>query len=522
MPASRGLRFLSRLIVLPALGAAFAAATARSQTGGTPRITLEDAVNATLAGNVKIRFDQLRADNFRGQVVAAAAPFDGQVQTSITNGHDNQQLPLVVNGIPVEAWTAQDAVSYEVRLDKQFRSGVTLSPTLTVSRTGTRAVQSQQFPIAGAATAGLNVVVPLLANRGGSVNAVAERVVERDWRGTVEDARHTVASTVNDVVSSYWSYVAAERRLDAYVAAEARAQRMVDETVILVRKEERAPADLKQVSANLASKRATRIGAEQALVEARQQLGLLMGLGPAAVIALPASASDFPAVPNDTSDDAGSIERLTALALARRSDLAAAHEKQAATVLELDEFRNAAKPHVDLTLGFGFTGSENGIAFNRFFAPLYRNVPGLNASVQLTYQLPTANAAARGRVMQEDAFLAQQRLAEQDVARQIVTSVIVSVQALQRSRVILQQSEAASGFYTATVENERRKFQLGMSTLFDVLNAEDGLTNAVLAEINGRRAYATALATLRFVTGTLVDWADGHAVVPSLRFGSAP
>ncbi len=532
MPASFVIRVSRRsrrsrrawIIALSALAAGLATTSARAQSPAPAPagLSLDSAIKATIAGNAKIRFDALRAESFRGQLVSAAAPFDGQLQTSVMNGHDNQQLPLVVNGLPIEAWTAQDAVTYQVQLDKQLRSGIILSPSLQVSRTDTRAVQSQQFPTSGIATAGLKMTMPLMANRGGSISAVAEHVTELDWRGTVQDSRQTVASTVNDVIAAYWNYLAAERRLDAYVTAEGRAQRMLDETVILVQKEERAPADLKQLSANLSSKRAARIGAEQSLVEAREQLGLYMGLRSEAILALPMPSTDFPPVREDSASDTAIADRLRPVALAHRSDLAAAREKNAATVMELEEFQNAAKPHVDLIVGLGFTGSEDGMAFNRFFSPLYRNVPGLNASVQLSYQLPTTNAAGRGRVMQEDAFLGQQRLAKEDAERQILTGVVVSVEALHRSRLILRESESATGLYAATVDNERRKFQLGMSTLFDVLNAEDGLTNAQLSEINGRRAHATAIAALRFASGTLVEWDADRPFVPAARLATAP
>jgi outer membrane protein TolC len=55
------------------------------------------------------------------------------------------------------------------------------------------------------------------------------------------------------------------------------------------------------------------------------------------------------------------------------------------------------------------------------------------------------------------------------------------------------------------VQSEQRKFQLGVSTLFDVIQAADGLTSAMLTDITSRRSHAVAIATLRFETATLLE-----------------
>jgi outer membrane protein TolC len=110
--------------------------------------------------------------------------------------------------------------------------------------------------------------------------------------------------------------------------------------------------------------------------------------------------------------------------------------------------------------------------------------------------------------MQEQAGVDENRLALRDVERRLVTEVQVAALRLDRTRAALAQSERAVDLYRITVDNEQRKLRLGMNTLFDVLNAEDALTSALIAVINNRRAYAGALASLRLATGTIVDFSD--------------
>jgi hypothetical protein len=53
-----------------------------------------------------------------------------------------------------------------------------------------------------------------------------------------------------------------------------------------------------------------------------------------------------------------------------------------------------------------------------------------------------------------------------------------------------------------------------MSTLFDVILAEDALTNSRLGEIAGQHDYAVAIARLRYESGSIVD-ADGQRLAVS-------
>ncbi|HKG94391.1 MAG TPA: TolC family protein [Gemmatimonadaceae bacterium] len=495
-----------RLLRLPLVATLAVAGAARAQADARPSggLTLSDVVRVTLAGGSRIRYDAQEVESWKGRVMASSAPFDPRLRTAVTSSRDNQRFAL--GAAPV--WAVQQDVGYEAGVEKEFRSGIVVSPGVGVTRSATSL--AADIPT-GSATAGVRVRVPLMQNRGGSVSATAERVAELDYRGNVEDLRHTVATSLRDAAIAFWSYVGARRRLDVLTTAEARAKRLADETEQLVRADERPAGDMRQLLANLATKRAARIQAEQALVQARFAVAEEMGLRPALAARLPDPATDFPVPPEeaDTTEAAAAraaaavVERLTTAALARRADLAAAREKGEASRVELGEFRSAARPRLDVTVGVGYTGLESGPGVGRLFTPLYRNVPGLNASVQVSYELPALNAAGRGRVAQGEAFLEQQAIGRELIERQIGAGVATAAEGLRRSRQALRESQTAVALYRETVDNEKRKFQLGMSTLFDVIAAEDALTNAMLGEIASQHAYAAAIASLRFEAGAL-------------------
>jgi outer membrane protein TolC len=442
------------------------------------------------------------------------APFDLQMQGTVQQDQDKK---------PLDAVAAQFAnvqgTTYQFALARQLRSGVTVSPTVQV--TSTRAAVPGALAT-GNASAALNVAVPLLYNRGGAVTTTAVRVAELDLEAMRGSWRATVGTVVSTATGSYWSYVASRDRLAVQRDAEARAQRLLDETAQLVEKQERAPADLQPLRATVASRRGARILAEQSVDEARVQLGTLMGLDAAQVLALGVPATAFPQPADTIVFSAVSVAHLEKLARTLRPDLAAQRVSDRARTLELDQYRSAQQPRLDLNLSVGYEGFTQGARYPHLLSPLYRNVPGINVTVQLGYDFAFANSLARGQAMSTEASLEQQRLDVRDIERQVVTDVGIAVLGVDRSATALGESEAAVALFRTSVDNEQRKLRLGMNTLFDVLNAEDALTNALLTAINNRRAYAVALVSLRLATGTAADVNTDVPRVDAVRLLTLP
>jgi outer membrane protein TolC len=91
---------------------------------------------------------------------------------------------------------------------------------------------------------------------------------------------------------------------------------------------------------------------------------------------------------------------------------------------------------------------------------------------------------------------------------------MVAAQAVERHALELQRASQAVRLSTAVVDTEKKKFQLGMATLFDALLAEDTLSTALLQQIDARSRYVQALARLRFETADLLTWSPAG---PSVR-----
>jgi outer membrane protein TolC len=91
-----------------------------------------------------------------------------------------------------------------------------------------------------------------------------------------------------------------------------------------------------------------------------------------------------------------------------------------------------------------------------------------------------------------------------DLSRTIQSNVKVAQDNLEQSAERARLLRTAAAEYRTALDNEREKAQLGRSTVIELLLIEDRLTSSLLDEVSSLQAYASALAQLRYETGTLV------------------
>ncbi|MGH7649612.1 MAG: TolC family protein [Gemmatimonadaceae bacterium] len=485
------------VLIAGALTIGYASAiTAQDTASARPALSLAAVIAATLRTNPTILAGAAQVENGRGALLAADGAFDPQFESTVGRSRGNQLTPSAVDPASLLAVLANQ-MTYDVGIQKTLRSGIVLKPDISISR-------SDFSTAPGLATAQssvqLNATVPLWKDRFGAITASTERAAQYQYDAATLTLRHTVAQAALDAATAYWAYVAALEQLEVFDSSEARAREMLNDTKRLVAAEERAASDVQQAAANLASKRVARIGAEQSVIEARADLGLTIGLAPDAMDTIGLPSTVFPALPDSAHEAAASD---LGDVVEHRADYAAAQRNERAAATLAASARDDLRPRLDLTLGVGYVGMANGFGVGRFVAPLYQNVPGLNVSLQLHYALPITNTGAAGRELEQRASYDQQRVARTDLARRIRSNVAVARSALRHGQLELAESHEAVALAETTVRNEQRKFRLDASTMFDVIQAQDALTNAKLNQITSAQRYAVAIARLRFEAGAL-------------------
>lgn len=481
--------------ILLLLGIALAGPT----LAAPPGLSLIDAVRITLESDPVIQRQEQAVAAAQGRILAASGQFDTVPSAEVKYRRDTAAATRTDRLLYGAASLAGDTVTYQVGVDRQFRSGILVTPSVGMIRSDNNYGGGS---VPNIATVNLNVTIPLLRGFGERVVAAAETAARLEYEASVRDLWHTLSNSIATTANAYWNYRAALRAWIALAEAEARLQKLLADGEKLAAADIVAPADLKQYEAQAASATAARIGAEQAVLETRLALGLAMGVPAGDIARLPEPADNFPAIDERPLGPAA-IDAFIDQGLQRRNDLKAAEQRQEAAESLLAAADNSRLPQVDLSLDVGYQGLAEGGQASHLVTGLANRVEGVNAGASLRYRWPWHNWTAEGNMAQSQAQVRDTIIVKENLARTIRSEVLVATNNVNNSRLRLRQTISARGALEIAFANEKKKQQLDMSTPIDVLFIQSLLTSAAVDEVNAYAGYASALIRLRFATATL-------------------
>lgn len=458
-----------------------------------PALGILDAVRCTLQRHPEIRLAQEAVRASQGALEVASGSFDTNILSSLSQRGDPQPAQPSI--------TTLFGTLFSVGLNQQFRWGMSAASSLQVSHLA----QPGTDQSAGQARLLFALIQPLLRGRGASSAAASERAAEIDWRESELELQHTIAVQVFATAAAYWNYVAAREAVTIRQAAEDRADLLLAQENRLVKAREHAAAELKKLEANLADARAARIDAERQTLEARQALGVVMGLPWRESGSLPAPRDPFAVVPRGGVPPIEAVPRLVEAALKRRPDyLAAQTAIRAAQVRAIGARRNL-EPQMDLSAQLGYAVPTAGSGMDMLLGPSGYGPAGVSFFTGLSFQLPLQNRAARGLLRQREAEQRRAEILLDDLRRRIGAALALSLESLRTEALRLESTQLAIAAYREAVSNERKRLRAGLSTIFDVLLTESRLTSAELNGTEARLRVAMALLRLRFESGTLIE-----------------
>lgn len=511
-----GGRLLSTLALLCLWTLGFLGSQARAQQS-LDSLTLAGAVKTALASNPDIRTGREEIERFRGRRTVATGAFDTQLQASAVR---NRQSNLIVSSQNALAGTfTETGMQYRVGASTRLPVGLTVEPHLQVSRSQT--LDSEIRPT-NQVRAGVALTYPLWEGRGAEIAKAREDAARHSVDAAQYEWQATASETALQVIRAFWEYTAARVQLNVTRASKERAETLLEETMILVEKDERPASTLDQLRANLGDKQNQLISARQAVLDAKERLGVVMGIAAGDVNRLTVDRRDFPPVPDSAQAKFASPLEYVSLALKEREVLKAARRRETAAQKSRRAAYEQLDPQMDLSVNAEYSGWVRGEGAGRFLSPFDREVGGPTLSVTLSTAIPFQNRIAEGEAAQQDALYRQRKIRTQNVKRTIEIRVQSTIKALKNSIRRVRETKKSTEWHRSVVENEKKKYRLGESTLIDVIIAQDRLDSALLSHAQNRQIYATQLARLRLQTGTLLAFDDQQVAVNAFRFVTLP
>ena len=133
---------------------------------------------------------------------------------------------------------------------------------------------------------------------------------------------------------------------------------------------------------------------------------------------------------------------------------------------------------------------------------LGRNFPNYSLTVALT--VPIRNRSAQADYVTDQLNYRQQQIQDHQLLNSIKQNVINARVALSQARAAYDTSVEARRLQEQTFNGQRRKYELGTTTILDVVIGQRDLTTRQLAEVNAKSQYIHAQINLQNAMGEIL------------------
>jgi len=459
-------------------------------------LTFEDAVELGLAYNLGLksaRFDSLIA---RMNVEEQDATWDTTLTGGVGGGDTQIPSRSQLEGATV---VETDSFFYSLGLSKPLRIGPTLGLDWRTDRLFTNSSFSTINPSYDTAL-DLSLTVPLLRGRGRK----AQESNLRASQAGAESSRFTLLSEaealIDSIATAYWNLVYLEDRVHVLEKSLEVAREIEDAERKKLRPEigRSTPLDVTKAHAETKTRETNLISGRLDAANASDDLRLLIlpfTGGPDDRIVL--RALQRPEDPTGVPD----LDGLVADALRSRSDLRATD----ATIAQLREgvvqAENQLRVQLDLSGTVTFRGVDGDIVGGSTEA-LGGKYPSANAALNLNW--PLGRRAAKAALRRAQIQLEQAEVQRSDQVSGIVVEVRKAHRGLMagiEGIVSLSEEVVAAD---ASLKGERKRLERGSSTVLDVAQLEEDLTNAQLRLLDTRTKVEQAKIRLQRATGSLL------------------
>lgn len=361
----------------------------------------------------------------------------------------------------------------------------------------------------------VSITQPLLQGFGASVNG-RNLVIAKNNREISDIAfRQQVEATVAQVEDIYWNAVSARDAVTVAQGALALAEKILADNQRQVQIGTMAPLSVTQEQAVVATDRQSLITA-QTNYEYNQ---LLLKNAVTKDMSDPRLA-DIPAVPTDTiavspNEPVQPVQDLIKQALQFRPELAISRINLVNQNISLRAVKQELLPTLDLIGAYGATGLAGEVVPGASGADLGPFIGGYGRAVTNVFQgnyptytvglqlnIPITNHSGQADVVRAQLELQQTQLQQQQQTNQIILEVRNAQFTVQQDRAAAAAAQEAVRLQQETLDAAQKKFNLGATTITEVITDQNALTQAQSNLVTSLTNYEEAKVNLERLTGT--------------------
>lgn len=484
----------------------------------TVTLTLNEAVRRALEKNNDIEI--ARGDVRRNESVLHSFEAVYDPVFSFVPQLNNRVTPIAstLGGSDQSGTVTTTDLNFDAAITKPFRTGGGQYQFFFNNTRGTTSSTNAQLNPFYSSNSGVTFTQPLLRNRAIDLNRHSIRVQRKRLQMSDADFRRVTTSVIADVERAYWDLVFALRDQQNRISNLQLARKLFLQTEQRIEAGSSAPFERAEIETELSTRESDLLASSQRITDAEVALKLLILRDPRApewsAALIPVDAPTFDAVPINL-DDALREARVN------RPELARLKTQREISDLDLQYFKNQARPRVDIEATVSTTGlagspvvptgsvnSETGELPETLvggYGRTLRNLVGLgtrNIVVGVRIEIPFGNRRARADLatarIEREQLVATEARQEQIVEAE----VRLAAQSVETSRQLVLAARSALRSAELQLNGERSLYEVGRTTTFLLFQRENALTNARNSELRAQTEYNKSLASLQQATAT--------------------
>ena len=468
-------------------------------------LTLQETIETVLKNNISISVQSYNSKINEQFIFEKEADFDPTVDFEFTVGEETRQSASTL----ADSKTRDLDYDWDFSVSQKFVTGGDYELTMDNNKNQSSSSRTSLNPIYSSDLA-LTVTQPLLKDFGIDLNKREIYIAKNDQKISDHQFTEKVIATIAETENIYWDLVFSIEDLKVKETSLQRARDLEKQVKAQVDVGTLAELEILQAKSNVASREERLLNAQNLIDDNGDNLKSILNFsfdseeGLKEII--PADSPVFePGAEN-------SLEEALKTALIHRPDLLAKKMELENRNIEAKYNENQTLPTLDLVGSLGLNGlsgdssTKNGSydsALSEAFSTDFRL---WQFGINLSY--PLGNRAAKSKLAIKRLEVAQLLLDIKDLEKTIVVEVREAHRQIKTDIKRVQATRVARKFAEEKLNAEEKKFKVGLSTSFNVLEFQEDLAEEQSNEIKAVIDYNKSLNRLNQVMARTLEAHD--------------
>ena len=482
----------------------------------TLELSLQDVIANTLKNNVAIAVQEFQSKIRKEEIITQESVFD---PTLSAEAKANQDRNLLASAFAQPPKSNANTQRFDLSFNQKLKTGTEYELRFENSRTETNSTFAGLNP-QYTTRFEVNLTQPLLKNFGLDINKSSIYIANNNLDISDFEFKNKVIEVITDAENVYWDLVFSREDLKVQQKSVQRAQDLERRVKAQVEVGTLAPLEILQAKSEVASREEAVIQAHKLIQDNQDNLKNILNIP----FDSPDGLKEIQPLdsPKFLVEAPVSLKESILTALKKRPDYLAKKRELNNKHIQVKFNENQLYPTLDLVASFGLNGISGDAQAVGFPTPSTNPFGGNFGRSQertfsgdastweggLLFKYPLGNRDAESRLAVSKLETAQLLMSIRDLQKTIVLEVREAARLINTNKKRVQAARVARKLAEEKLSAEEKKFEVGLSTSFNVLEFQTDLATEQSKELQAVVDFNKSNIKLRKVLATTLEKYD--------------